>query len=258
MDLGKYTRTVEKAIVDNSPAILTGVGVIGTVVTAVLTHKATFKSTLELTQRDSVKKMKGEPPLTRTEIIKHTWVNYLPPVASGTITILSIVGAHRVSTKRMAALAAGYTLLDGRFEEYKDKMREKLGLKKEEDARTDIAYNRVHDNPPPATLIVSEGKSLFKDEPSGRYFESTMEEIKRAMNAINYKLLSDEWAALSDFYMEIGLEPTSLSEEYGWDISTQKMDVAFTAVIAPDQRPCICMDYNVHPIRNGYSKARTS
>lgn len=254
MNLGAFTKmgkSVEKLIIDNAPTILTGVGVVGTIATAVLTHKATFKSTLEMTERDSVKKMKGEPPLTRTEILKHTWVNYLPPVASGAITITCIVGANHINAKRMAALAAGYSLLDGRFEEYKEKTKEKLGIKKEDDLRTDLATDRVYNNPPNPTLIITEGKSLFKDEPSGRYFESTMEEIKRAENELNKKIMKDEYAVLTDFYELIGLAPTSLSEEFGWELSNDLMDLAKTAVITPDGRPCIVLDYNIHPIRNG-------
>lgn len=254
MNFGSFTKmgkSLEKLVIDNAPTILTGVGVVGTIATAVLTHKATFKSTLEMTERDSVKKMKGEPPLTRTEILKHTWVNYLPPVASGAITITCIVGANHINAKRMAALAAGYSLLDNRFEEYKEKTKEKLGIKKEGDLRDEIAQDRTDKNQPDQTIIVTEGKSLFRDEASGRYFESTMEEIKRAENELNRKILKDEYAVLTDFYEMIGLAPTSLSEEFGWELSNDAVEIVKSAVITQDGRPCVCLDYNIHPIRNG-------
>lgn len=248
----KMGKTAQKLAVDNAPTILTAVGVVGTVATAVLTHKAAVKATHEIAERDSVRKIKGEEPLTRTERIKHTWVNYLPPIASGAITIGVIVYANRISAKRMAALAAGYGLLEGRFDEYKTKMQEKLGIKKESEARDELAQDRTDKNPPDPTLIITEGKTLFRDEPSGRYFESTMENIKRAENDLNRKIIKDEYAVLTDWYEMIGLPATSLSEEFGWEMTNELVDVLKSAVITPEGRPCICLDYNIHPIRNGH------
>lgn len=243
-------RHAEKFLIDNSPAILTGVGMVGTVSTGVLAYRAGSNSSAVIIDHEAAQRIKGEAPLTNKEKAKLTWMNYIPPVASGAVTIVAIFGANHISAKRMAALAAGYSLLDGKFEDYKDKAKEKLGMKKEDEMRAEIAQDGVDRNPPPATMIIVEGKSLFKDEPSGRYFECTMEKIRAAENTINRKIAKDEYAVLTDLYMEIGLTPTSVSEEYGWDISNDPIDISYKAVITPDGKPCICLDYNIHPIRH--------
>lgn len=259
--VSKIGKSLEKITIDNSPTILTAVGVVGTVATAYLMHKATIKATHILYREDGVRTAKAKmaneptpPTISRTDTLKLTWLCYIPPVAAGTVTITSIIFANRISAKRMAALAAGYGILDSRFDEYKAKMQEKLGVKKESDARDEIAQDRTDKNPPDSTIIITQGKALFRDEPSGRYFESTMEDIRRAENDLNRKIMKDEYAVLTDWYEMIGLPPTSLSEEYGWEITNDIVEMSKSTVITPDQRPCITLDYNVHPIRKGYSK----
>ena len=44
MNLGSKLKMIEKFAVDNSPSLLTAVGVVGTVGTAVLTHKAAMNT----------------------------------------------------------------------------------------------------------------------------------------------------------------------------------------------------------------------
>jgi hypothetical protein len=255
MNFTKLARTAEKFTVDNSPTILTAVGVVGTVATAYLTGKASFKAAKLIDDREFHLKTHQEGPtspiaLTQQQKIALVWKTFVLPAGAGAFTITAIVFANRISTKRAAALAAAYALSEGRFSEYKDKAKVKLGIKKEEDLRSELAQEKVDREPPPGSLIIVSGKSLFKDEPSGRYFESTMEDIKKAMNDTNYQIMSKEYAVLTDFYERIGLPPTSLSEEFGWDISVDQLEVVFTTVITNDGRPCICMDYNLHPVRH--------
>lgn len=260
--ISQFGKMAERIVSDNAPTILTALGVVGTVGTAYLTAKASFKASKKIEEKKFIKHL-HEPgismtveaankELSNTDTLKLVWSCYIPPVAAGVGTIGAIVFANRISAKRMAALAAGYGLLDSRFEEYKTKMQEKLGIKKEREARDEIAQDRTEDNQPPTTLIINEGKALFRDEPTGRYFESTMEDIRRAENELNRKIIKDEYAVLTDWYEMIGLPPTSLSEEFGWEMSNDTVEIVKTAVMTQSGRPCITLDYNVHPIRNGY------
>lgn len=266
--IAKMSKTIEKFTVDNAPTILTGVGVVGTLATAYLTGRGTVEACKRVSEKKFIKhlhepateKVKvNEQDLSKLDVVKLTWTCYLPPVAAATITIGSIVMANQINAKRLAALAAGYGLLDNRFEEYKAKIQEKLGVKKEDDVRTEIAQEHVDKNPPPSTIVVAANKTLFRDEPSGRYFESTMEDVRRAENDLNRKIIKDEYAVLTDWYELLGLTPTSMSEDFGWDISDKEtFGLLFNTVITPDQKPCITMDYTVKPIRNGYNGGGSS
>lgn len=253
LNFPKLAIKAEKLVIDNSPLILTVVGATGSIASTVLGVKATFKAAKKISDAEFVIHTTDSKTaaLTKADKVKMVWTLYIAPAAVLGVSVGAIVMSNRISVKRAAALAAGYTLVNDRFDEYRAKVEEKLGLKKEQELRTEIAQKDVENNPPSTTLIVAEGKVLFRDEPSGRYFESTMETIKSAQNAVNYRIMNREYAVLSDLYEELGLAPTSLSEEFGWDLKNSPVEIEYTPVLTPDNKPCIRMDYNVYPVRNG-------
>ena len=61
-------------------------------------------------------------------------------------------------------------------------------------------------------ILAGTGEVLCYDMSSGRYFQSTIEDIKRAENRVNKDLIHFMSASLSMFYEEIGLPPTSYSD----------------------------------------------
>lgn len=251
------TKTTEKFIIDNSPAILTGVGVVGSISTAVLAAKGGISSGRKIEDIETERyhdKDASLGPLTTKEKLSWTWKNYLPAVGVGTLTITSIIMAQRINMKRAAALAAAYAISENKFKEYKGKVAETLGLKKEEALQAEIAQKDVNDKPPVSSqIIMAGGDVLFKDGQSGRYFRSTMEKVKQAQNDTNYEILHNNHCSLTDFYDRIGLSATSYSEEVGWN-SDHLMELTFSAVITADtQEPCLVMDYHVSPTR-GYSR----
>lgn len=236
---------VVKFTSDNSPAILTGMAVAGTVATAYLTGRATFKAAEIISQ--------GPGDWDNREIIEETWQLYIPPVVSAATTITCIVMAHRIGTRRAAAMAAAFALSEKAFEEYQKKVVEKLGAKKEQAARDEIAQERVKANPKGSReVIVVGGEVLCYEAYTGRYFTSRMEDLKRAQNKINHQVNNDYYASLTDFYNEVGLSPTSMSDEVGWNVN-KLLELEFSAVIADDGSPCISIEFKVEPIR-GYAR----
>src|SRR4051794_17997306 len=123
MNVAQIGKMIEKFTSDNAPTILTAVGVVGTVGTAYLTGKATVDAVKRVEEKKFIKHL-HEPAtttlqkndeLSKTDTLKLVWSAYIPPVAAGATTIAAIVFANRISAKRMAALAAGYGILDSRF-----------------------------------------------------------------------------------------------------------------------------------------------
>jgi len=84
---------------------------------------------------------------------------------------------------------------------------------------------------------------------SSRYFQSSIEDIKKAANELNRRLSTGEnYVSLSDFYDEIGLSHTKNSDNLGWNIGKDGwVELDFSATIAEDGRPCIVVDYLVAP-----------
>ena len=248
MSFTSIAKHVEKFTVDNSPAILSAVAVTGTVTTAFLTGKATLKATTLM----AGEVINGEESYGAKEFTRRHWKLYIPPVATGALTIACIVGANRIGTRRAAAMAAAYSLSERAFSEYREKIIEKLGATKEQAARDDLAQDRVKKNPvSKAEVIVAGGDVLCYEAFTGRYFKSDMETLKKAQNDLNYKVLNDYYASLSDFYELLGLPRTSISEDLGWNCD-KMLELEFSTVMSDDGRPCISIEYHVEPIRDYY------
>lgn len=248
MTLASIAKRAEKLAIDNSPTILTGLAVAGTVATAIFAGRAAYLAATIIEDEAKNHQYKNVP-FDLEDKVRMTWTLYIPSVGMGVTTIVCIISANRIGSKRAAAMAAAYTLSEKAFTEYKDKVVEKLGEKKEQAVRDEIQQDRVNRNPVSEVIIVS-GEQLCYDSHSGRYFQSDMESVKKAVNDLNYRILSDNYASLSDFYHLLGLEPTSVSDEVGWNVD-KLLEIHFTSTLAKDGRPAIALEYRVEPIR-GY------
>lgn len=243
---------VERVAVDNSPAILTAVGVTGTVTTAIFASKASFKAADIIREMESEEGTPEDPKQRLVERTKATWQLYIPAVGVGTATIACIVFANQIGTRRAAAMAAAYSMSEKAFTEYREKIVEKIGETKEQEARDEIAQERVERNPLGSQVIVMNDREvLCFDQYTGRYFNSTMETIKQAQNRINYRMIRENYASLNDFYDYIGLEWVPTGDDLGWN-SDQMLEISFTTVLSDDQRPCIAIDFHTVPVRNFY------
>lgn len=261
MELNNIASRFGKFLSDNSPAILTGIAVAGTVTTAYLTGRATLKAAALIAEEEAQFDEEFEDANTRREIIVDRfllcWKLYIPPVASGVATIACIIAVNQIGTRRAAALAAAYSLSEKAIEEYRAKVVEKIGEKKEKAYRTEIAQERITATPPEsrledAVLIGDSMSVLCCDLFTGRYLLSDMETLRRASNDINFQVTHDYYASLSDFYDRIGLEHTSMSDDFGWNID-KLMELDFATVLTPSGKPCLTFNFTVAPIR-GYHR----
>jgi hypothetical protein len=135
------------------------------------------------------------------------------------------------------------------FEEYREKIVEKIGEKRERTARDEIAQEQIRQNPPNNSqiFITDNGTQLCYEAFTGRYFLSDMETLRQAMNDVNATILHDGEACLSDFYVLVGLPMTTQSDLVGWN-TDKLLELHFTAALTTDNRPCISMNYRVAPV----------
>jgi hypothetical protein len=240
---GKATRFVGK----NSSVILTGVGVAGVITTAFLTGKAAYKAAQLIQAKETEADDVYEVPLTAQEKFELVWKLYIPPTVMAFATVTAIIFSHRIEYRRGAAIAAAYAISERGWEEYKDKIVEKLGPKKEQAARDEVAQDAVTRNPPVMqTVIVGEGDSLCMDGWTGRYFRSTMERVKTAMVDTNTRAQREDWASLSSFYDELGLAHTQESDDIGWTPDAL-LDLSFSYAGDDTGKPVMVVMYKVQP-----------
>jgi hypothetical protein len=244
--LNKLIKQGQKYVVDNSPMLLTAFGVVGTVTTAYLAGKASFRASEILAQAE----YEATEDLELREKIDLTWRLYVPTVSSGVLTVCAIIGSNYVSTRRAAAMATAYAIAERAFDEYRDKVTERLGEKKEQKIRDEVAQDSVTNNPVSKLEVHGEsmGDILCYDLYSGRYFYSDMESLRRIQNDVNHAVLNNMYAPLSDFYDRIGLDRTGYSEEIGWNVD-KLLELRFSATISDDGRPCMVVDFATAPIR---------
>lgn len=237
---------------ENSSAILTAGGVIGTVTTAVLSGRAAVKAQRLIDEERESRKI--PMALSKTEKATLVWPVFIPPVLVGTATIGSIVAANYMSAKRAATLAAAYGMSQKQLEEYKDKVSEKLTGPKAQAIDDEIAQDRVNNNPPKdnEVIILAGGDVLCYDELTGRYFRSTVEQIRKAESKINADLVHHQYASLSSYYDEIGLPATNLTDTIGWGIHDQEipLKVKLSTTMTPDDKPCVAINFTPMPVPN--------
>lgn len=253
MTLISILKRTEKFAIDNSPMLLTAMGIVGTVTTAYLTGKAAFKAADIINQEEYAAGMHSEPWPRFKERASVTWKCYIPAVGTGVLTIVCILGANRIGTRRSAAMAAAYSISEKAFSEYKEKVIEKIGEPKERSIREAVAQDQVDRDPVTKSevLIIGNGEVLCYDAFTGRYFNSSVEAIKKAQNDLNYQLLNNTYASLSDFYSLIGLPHTAQSEEVGWN-QDKLLEIEFSTCLSDDGRPCISIGFAVSPTREYY------
>lgn len=239
----------------NAPAILTAFGAVGVVGTAVLTGKASFEAVerIQEAQIEQNMRMGVNTPLTKQDKVKIVWPLYISAVSSGVLSCGAIVMSHRISSRRAAMLAAAYALNENRLEEYQDKIKEKLGVKKEKDARTELTQDKINrDYDHAERVILSDGKVLMREDYTGRFFEGTVEDVKSAVNEVNHTIINtpERSARLSDFYDLIGLSHVSTSDYFGFT-PENRLELDWDTCTTPDGKIAVhSFEYVNHPVMN--------
>lgn len=244
--LSKTLKNVQTRLSKHSPEILTGLGIAGMLSTTVLAVRATPKA---LKMVDEKKKELDTDSLTPLETVKAAWKPYIPAVVTGTVATACLIGANSVNAKRNAALATAYTLSETALSEYKAKVIETVGEKKEKVIREKVNQERIDKNPASknSVIVVGDNGTLCYDHHSGRYFMSDIEKIRKAENTINKELISNMYVSLNDFYDEIGLERTRGGDDLGWNIDNGLVEIDFSSHLTDEGKPCLVIDYSIAP-----------
>ena len=257
MDLSRFEGVLEGAkelAYKRSPEIFTALGIGGFVTTVVLTAKASPK-TSDIHTDYRLRRISTRTKDERIELWKEEGLKLapvvLPPVISGTVSIVFVLMAHRIQAKRAATLATAYSLAERTLSAYQEKALEKLGddgaaelmqAVSDKLAQDDCPFDEDYSYSPD-----EDGKCLCYDRVTGRYFRSTPEEVKAAEGVINKQLIDESIVRLSDFYYELGLDFNGfICDALGWDISKDRLDVYFTSMLDKDERPCLVLNYNVN------------
>ena len=250
----------------NAPTILTITGITAMASSTYWAVKATPKA-LALKEKAEVDKnkkagtFKGDKvndwvPLTKVEIVQTCWRCYAPAFITGVLGAACLVGANSMNLRKNAALAAAYALSETNFKEYREKTLEEVGEKKEEKIRNAVAEEKITKNPVDVSKVLETGNgdTLCYDAICGRYFKSSIEKLKSALNELNLELVQDGYVSLNQYYDLIGLPDGMLGDDLGWSLnerhSTVQLDLSAQLTKDEKQTPCMVVSFKYGPIYN--------
>lgn len=278
----------------HAPLIAAGVGIAGVIGVAVSASRDTLKAKRVMdAERDSIDfaisqikqrsaEIKGESASERTDkdpqksfdlksasyeliekvkyVVPLVWKCYIPTAVTSAATISAIAiswkfGQAREKLAKMAGYMAEQTLKSystNVMKRLEDGTLNKETLAQEEaDARGLVNPNVRKAN---SAIVVDGDQVLILDSFSGRTFYGSIASVRESVNNVNEQVFSSLYASLSDFYDHLGLEPTGVSDDVGWN-ADHPLKVMFDAVLLENGKPCITMDYQLDPF-SGYAELR--
>lgn len=195
----------ENFISKNSPTILSIIGATGVIITSGLTMKATIKANNLYNSRED------KELLTKKDIVKLYWKEYIPSILSAGTTIGCIFGANYINQKTKATLASAYCLLQNSYIEYKNAANE-LYENADGKIQAKICEKKYDEN----AIIYDENVTLFYDTLSGTFIESTMDEMLRYESKFLELLYSSGKVSVNQWERIIGNNPLIIGDELVW------------------------------------------
>lgn len=249
MNASNLVRMSQKFFSKYASEILIGMGITGMVSAGIMAVPATVKAVKKIEAKTEVDNKGNKVYPTKTEIVKDCWKLYVPSITTAIISGGCIIGASSINAKRNAALMTAYALSESARQEYVSKVVETIGEKKEQEIRDKIAEDKIRNNPVnESTVIVTGNGSVWCYDPlCDRYFQSSVDAIKKAENEFNRKLRNELFMYVNDWYDELNLDHTQLGDLVGWDIDKGGMSLAFSSKIASNDQPCLVLDYRTIP-----------
>lgn len=247
MNISEIAKTAWASTKRHSPEVFTGLGIAGMLTAGIMAVRATPKA-LYLIDREEIQNNEGYA-LNKKQKFKTAWKCYIPSVAVAAVSTACLITAQAQNLRRNAALATAYTLSETALKEYQAKVVETIGDKKEQRVRDEIAKDKVEaaNIVPTNVIITDKGNTLCYDVISGRTFKSDIDAIKKTVNELNRRLISDNYISLNDFYYDIGLDGIKIGEDLGWNVDDGLIDLKFSSQLVGGETPCLVMDYQVAP-----------
>lgn len=191
---------------NNLPSILTGCAVAGVAETVYLAVKATPKAIR------IVNELK-EP--SKRDIFCNTWRCYIPAAIAGFGTIACIVGANYIHLSKEVGIAAAYSLVGTKFNEYKQHAGEETDAKIKESIRKEHISNLEKPQEP-----LEPGKMWCYEPESDQFFQATTEQILWAELTAN-KIFANQGELRFNQFLNLlpGVKKVPWGDHFGWYIT---------------------------------------
>jgi hypothetical protein len=244
-NLNTITNLLRTTSKNHSSLIFSVMAGVGTLMTAYLSGRASIKAYQQIDEWEELHGVDDDVRVRIMERVKVGWKYYIPTVICGAGTVACIAGSHRIGVQKTIAAQTALAVSQEAYSEYRNRVVEHFGDRKDQTIRAEIAEDKIKKNPPPPNevLMIGPGNTLCCEMYTGRYFSSDMEKLRKSVNDLNEKLLTHDYQTLNDFYYMVGLGQTSPSGQLGWT-SDKLLKVDYSSILTDDGRPCLAFDYN--------------
>jgi len=218
--------------------ILTCIGSLGVISTAVLGIKATPKAIKIINEEKEIRKEKTKliindeifynDEITNYEIFKLVWKEYIPMTLSGIGTISCIFGANILNKRSQASLMSSYMLLSKYFNEYKYEASKTYELDEQSNAnqtiqkkilekhvKTEIPNDIYVDNDEVLVYCPIYATTHFNNG----YITTKREALVNLETKINAEIYKEGYICINKIYKWLGVEKDKLPAwgwQYGW------------------------------------------
>ena len=243
-------RQVKRLLKNNGPLvglITAGVGFTGSIVE---TARATVKA---VRNTDKIEEERGRE-LSNKELVEENWRYYISPGLLWVGSVMSLCFSAKGYSKSIKSLAALYAASETARKNLEESAREALGEEKYEKLQEEVVQKSMDEHPvnDASILDTGYGSSLFYDPLSGRYFRSSTEHVKSAINdfnnQINVQKCGLSYNDLFD-YISPKFDEIEFGREVGWGPEQGIADIRLKGrdKLMPNGEACIMMIYRNRP-----------
>ena len=161
---------------------------------------------------------------------KEKLIAYLPAIGCGVGTAACILGSNHLSDKEIAALTASCGYLAASRDKIKAAIERRFGKDALMDITSEANVKQIKEEKTKAKDVSSvvrpkknlpSGHGMLKcyESYSGKYFYSTLEDVKEAENEVNRRVRNGECVTLNDFYKLLGINGTTFGDTFEWEPS---------------------------------------
>lgn len=217
--------TLGKLVIKHSPELLTGLGIVGLVGSAISAIKNTPIALEKM--KEAEESVEVEEPLTPVEKVKVCWKFYIFPIVIAIVSILCIIFANRISYGRMASVMTACKISEETVQRLDQSTKEVVTDKQYQKIKEKAAEKDISRVPMIEGDIINTGtgSQLYFESYSGRYFRASRDFVDRAINNFNSKLLDNDTMSLNDYLECLNLpylDSQTTGGLLGWRLDTVK------------------------------------
>lgn len=180
--------------------------------------------------------------------------NYLPVCIMYGTSSAAILYSGKLRTKQFAELASAYASARKELGDISTTIVEEIGVEAAKNVKDKLSEKLTDAKVADISEIKPDknGEIRCYDEFSGRYFYSTLENLKKVQNDLNAALLRDEEVFLNDYFFAVHLDRLGYGDYLGWHLTKgvyELIEFDITSVMTDEEgNPCLIVSLVTNPI----------